>query len=103
MLGALRYRDDEHIHRLPNERGLVLVDPNRCLEGLRNDELPLPPSPLPEERVAALFALLPRSHATQLRDRLQEPCYGDGHWQFDVKRYLAYAYLPRCLRKDSDR
>ena len=82
----------------------LMVPPIRLFrEGLRNDELPLPPSPLPEERVAALFALLPRSHATQLRDRLQEPCYGDGHWQFDVKRYLAYAYLPRCLRKDSDR
>jgi site-specific recombinase XerD len=52
------------------QRGLVLRDPAADLVVLEGDEQPLPPAPLSEEQVAAIFAAVPRRHVVDLRTRL---------------------------------
>lgn len=52
------------------ERGRVLRNPAEQLAVVLPGELPLPPAPLSEDQVAALFAALPRRHVADLRDRL---------------------------------
>lgn len=51
-------------------QGRVLRDPTGDLVVLEDDELPLPPAPLSEEQVVALFAAVPRRHVVDLRNRL---------------------------------
>lgn len=52
------------------QHGRVLRDPTADLVVLDDDELPLPPAPLSEEQVAAIFAAVPRRHVVDLRNRL---------------------------------
>ena len=52
------------------ERGLVLRNPAEDIRVLDDDETPLPPAPLSEEQVAALFDSVPRRDAVDLRLRL---------------------------------
>ncbi len=52
------------------ERGHTLRDPTAHLRVLEDDELPLPPAPLEEHQVAALFAAIPRATVIDLRIRL---------------------------------
>ena len=51
-------------------QGKVLRDPLADLPVLEDAELSLPPAPLTEEQVAALFAAVPRRHVVDLRNRL---------------------------------
>jgi site-specific recombinase XerD len=61
------------------ERGKVLVDPARHLDGVVDGEPPLPPPPLSEVQVAKLFDLLPLRDAIDLRNRLHiDLCYSAG-------------------------
>lgn len=59
------------------EQGQTLRDPMADLRVLEDDELPLPPAPLSEDQVAALFAVVPRASVMDLRIRLHlELLYG---------------------------
>jgi site-specific recombinase XerD len=51
-------------------QGLTLRDPTTDLSVLDDDGFPLPPAPLTEAQVAALFAALPRASVVDLRNRL---------------------------------
>lgn len=51
------------------ERGRVLRDPSTMLQVVRVGMEPLPPAPLSEEQVAAVFDAIPRRHVIDLRNR----------------------------------
>jgi site-specific recombinase XerD len=52
------------------ERGRVLRNPAAYLMQIERDEAALPPAPLTEEQVTALFNAVPRRHVIDLRNRL---------------------------------
>jgi integrase/recombinase XerC len=52
------------------EKGRVLRNPAEYLATIEPDEMPLPPAPLSEAQVAALFTAVPRRHVIDLRNRL---------------------------------
>ena len=62
------------------ERGKVIANPARRLDPIiATGQEPLPPPPLSQADIAQVFALLPRRHAVDLRNRLQvELCYSCG-------------------------